>query len=32
MKYDLEHEIVTKLEEEVGVRRNTSPFESWFAP
>jgi hypothetical protein len=30
-KYDLAREIVTELEEEVGVRRHTYLFDSWFA-
>jgi SRSO17 transposase len=29
--YDLAREIVTELEEEVGVRRHTYLFDSWFA-
>ena len=30
-KYDLAREIVTELEKEVGVRRHTYLFDSWFA-
>ena len=30
-KYDLAREVVTELEEEVGVRRYTYLFDSWFA-
>jgi len=30
-KYNLSREMITELEEEVGVRRNTYLFDSWFA-
>ena len=30
-KYDLAREMITELEEEVGVRRHTYVFDSWFA-